>query len=82
MQSQRGKIWGFTRIFSGPPFPYICYDLPNSVNCTPRLFADDICFIFEAGNPVSLQNLINSELNKVDTWCCTNKLTVNPSKST
>ena len=56
-------------------------NLSNSVNCTPRLFADDTCLIFEAFNPVSLQNLINSELNNVDTWCCSNKLTVNPSKS-
>ena len=51
------------------------------MNCTPRLFSDDTCLIFEASNPIYLQNLINSELNKVDTWCCSNKLTVNPSKS-
>ena len=51
------------------------------MNCTPRLFANDTCLIFEACNPVSLLNLINSELNKVDTWCYSNKLTVNPTKS-
>ena len=65
------------------PLLFLIYvnDLPNSVNCTPRLYADDTCLIFEACNPVSLQNLINSELNELDTWCCSNKLTVNPSKS-
>ena len=51
------------------------------MNCTSRLFADDTCLIFEVCNPVSLQNLINSELNKVDIWCCSNKLTINSSKS-
>ena len=64
-----------------PFFSLYINDLSNFVNCTPRLFADDTCLIFEAYNPVSLQNLINSELNKLDSWCCSNKLTVNPSKS-
>ena len=65
------------------PLLFLIYvnNLPNSVNCTPRLFADDTCLIFEACNPVSLQNFINSELNKVYAWCCYNKLTVNLSKS-
>ena len=56
-------------------------DLPESVKCTPRLFADDTCLIFKACDISSLQRLINSELKKLDTWCCSNKLTVNPSKS-
>ena len=57
------------------PLLFLIYvnDLPNFVNCTPRLFADDTCLIFEAYNPVFLQNRINSELNKVDTWCCSYK---------
>ena len=65
------------------PLLFLIYinDLPNSVKCTPRLFADDTCLIFESHCPFSLQNLINIELKKLDTWCCSNKLTVNPFKS-
>ena len=41
--------------FSLGPLLFLIYvtSLPNSVNCTPRLFADDTCLIVEACNPAS-----------------------------
>ena len=65
------------------PLLFLIYvnDLQNAVDCTPRLFADDTCFIFQASNPLILQGIINKELKNLNIWCCANKLTVNPSKS-
>ena len=38
------------------PLLFLLYinDLPSSVNCTPRLFADDTCLLFSAPNPSKL----------------------------
>ena len=49
------KYWVPQRSSLGPLL-FLIYvnDLPNSVNCTPRLFADFTCLILEACNPVSL----------------------------
>ena len=65
------------------PLLFIIYvnDLQNTVDCTPRLFADDTCLIFQASNPIILQGIINKELKNLNIWCCANKLTVNLSKS-
>ena len=66
------------------PLLFLIYvnDLQNAVDCTPRLFADDTCLIFQASNPCILQGIIKKELKNLNIWCCANKLTVNPSKST
>ena len=37
-------------------------DLPNHINSTTRLFADDACLCFSAKDPQQLQNLTNNEL--------------------
>ena len=65
------------------PLLFLIYvnDLQNAVDCTPRLFADDTCLIFQASNPCILQGIINKELKNLNIWYCANKLTVNPSKS-
>ena len=65
------------------PLVFLIYvnDLQNAVDCTPRLFADDTCLIFQVSNPCILQGIINKELKNLNIWCCANKLTVNPSKS-
>ena len=47
----------------GPLF-FLIYvnDLQNAVDCTPRLFADDTCLIFQASNPCILQSIINKKI--------------------
>ena len=64
----------------GPLLLYV-NDLQNTVDCTPRLFDDDTCLIFQAFNPLILQGIINKELKNLNIWCGANKLPVNPSKS-
>ena len=45
------------------------------------MFADDSCLIFSADGLGELQVMINRELNKVDQWMASNKLTLNYSKT-
>ena len=56
-------------------------DLPHSVNCIPRLFADDTCLVFLAPTPTQLSAIINKDLDNIAKWLYSHKLTVNPSKS-
>ena len=56
-------------------------DLNNAIKSTPRLFADDTCLLISATNPVILQNKITDELERLNTWCSVNKLTINLSKT-
>ena len=56
-------------------------DLPNSVHCIPRLFADDTCLLLADANLNSLHENINNELINLSHWCKANKLSVNPVKS-
>ena len=65
------------------PLLFLIYvnDLQNAVDCTPRLFADDTCLIFQTSNPFILQGIINKELKNFKHMVLCNKLTVNPSKS-
>ena len=56
-------------------------DLPHSVNCIPRLFADDTCLVFSAPTPTQLSAIMNKDLDNISKWLYSNKLTVNPSKS-
>lgn len=56
-------------------------DLPQSLLCPSKLFADDTCLLLSNPNISLLQEQGNSELNKLKLWCDANELTVNPSKS-
>ena len=56
-------------------------DLNNAIKSMPRLFADDTCLLISATNPVILQNKITDELERLNTWCSVNKLTINLSKT-
>ena len=56
-------------------------DLPSSINCTPRLFADGTCLLFSAPNPSKLHFDMKKGLNDIFEWFTANKLTINPSKS-
>ena len=65
------------------PLLFLIYinDLPHSVNCIPRLFADDTCLVFSASTPTQLSAIMNKDLDNTSKWLYLNKLTVNPSKS-
>ena len=65
------------------PLLFLLYinDLPSSVNCIPRLFADDTCLLFSASNPSKLRSHMQKDLDNITEWFKANKLTVNPSKS-
>ena len=39
-------------------------DLENSLDCSPRLFADDACIIANASTAVDLETKLNLELRK------------------
>ena len=65
-------------------FLFLIYinDLPTvSPNISSILFADDTTF-YKAGNDINALSLqFNSELNKIKTWCQTNRLSLNISKT-
>ena len=65
------------------PLLFLLYinDLPNAINSTPRLFADDTCLLLANSSKLSLLSNMNSELTKLNLWCNNNYLTINPSKS-
>ena len=56
-------------------------DLPNPVNCIPRLFADDTCLVSRNFNLSKLESDMNEDLVKIHKWCLANKVTINPVKS-
>lgn len=56
-------------------------DIPSSVKCIPRLFADDTCLAISSPNLTTLTLDINIDLENISKWFKVNKLTVNPSKS-
>ena len=66
------------------PFFFLMYihDLRNVLNSTPRLFADDTCPVCSSNNLDDLQIIRNNALDKLNRWCDSNELTINPSKST
>ena len=65
------------------PLLFLIYinDLPHSVNCIPRLFADDTCLVFSAPTPTQLNSIMNKDFDNISKWLNSNKLTVNLSKS-
>ena len=62
------------------PLLFLIYinDLPNSLNyATPRMFADDTSVRYASNSAEELQNVINSELESLNKWLITNKLSLN-----
>ena len=49
---------------------------------TPRLFADDTCLVFNASTINNLTDKINLDLANICSWMKSNKLYINPQKST
>ena len=62
----------------GPLLFLICInDIPNSVKCTPRLFADDICLLMGTPSITILENQLKDDLNNICNWISANALTLN-----
>ncbi len=62
------------------PILFLIYinDLPNCLNhAIPRMFADDTSISYSANTTGELQNVINSELKKLNSWLITNRLSLN-----
>lgn len=65
------------------PLLFLLYinDLPTFTNLKVRLFADDACVSFEHKDPLFVEEVVNSELEKIKNWLNTNKLFINHAKS-
>ena len=55
--------------------------MSNALTSKPILFADDTCLLAKASNLENLQANLDRELQNLHEWCCVNKLTVNPFKT-
>ena len=66
----------------GPLLFALCInDLPLIKKLTPTLFADDTVLSTSGSNSTELQNVVNTELGKVDEWLHFNKLSLIYSKT-
>ena len=66
------------------PLLFLIYinDLPTCLDySTGRSFADDTNLTFSAGDLSVLQSEMSEDLNKIFTWLCSNKLTLNTLKT-
>ena len=56
-------------------------DLPNSLNCNVKLFADDSAMYCEVGeDEISYSVALQKDLNALDVWCKTWQLNLNKDK--
>jgi len=56
-------------------------NLPMITKLTPTLCADDTVLSISGSNSTELQNVLNTDLGKVDEWLRFNKLSLNYSKT-
>ena len=65
------------------PLLFLLYsnDLPFSVSCNPRLYADNLCLVCSDTDLPVVVSKMNDNVYCVSLWLKANKLTVNPSKS-
>ena len=56
-------------------------DLPNAINSTPRLFADNTCLTLQKSSLSSLAKACSNELIQLKDWCNANKIQINPNQS-
>jgi hypothetical protein len=62
-------------------FKIYIMDMYKSTNLFSLRFADDTSLIGSGNNPEATEEFINTELEKVYKWFCSNKLTLQPDKS-
>ena len=65
------------------PLLFLLYinDLPYASLLLTKLYADDTCLIFSAKTVDELQVVINREVNKIQSWMFSNKLSINYKKT-
>ena len=65
------------------PLLFLIYinDFNSCTNLDLHLFADDSNFFFSNKNLASLESALNTEIQKIFTWLCINKLSLNVEKS-
>ena len=56
-------------------------DLPNVLNGTPRLFADDTCLILRQSSLSALDEAYSDEFVQLKDWCDADKIQINPNES-
>ena len=63
-------------------FLFYINDLPNVVqHCTPILYADDLVLLSRGKDPDTVRSLLQADLDRVHSWCKTNRLTPNIGKT-
>ena len=65
------------------PILFLLYinDIPKSSSMKTLLFADDSTFTISDKIPLSILNSLDDQLNRIKTWCISNKLTINAGKT-
>ena len=65
------------------PILFLLYinDIPKSSSMKTLLFADDSTFTISDKIPFSILSSLDDQLNRVKTWCTSNKLTINAGKT-
>jgi len=65
------------------PFLFLVYinDLALASEFNVRMFADDTSLTMDSDNYLSLQTKVNCEINKIDKWLKSNKLSLNYNKT-
>ena len=57
-------------------------DMPDCFEkCSVHLYADDTVIYYSDKDPKVIENVLNSELQKLDNWMCRNKLKINCTKT-
>ena len=62
-------------------FKVFINDLPNITQLSATLFADDACLSYSHDSFMHIQDFVNNELKKVETWMLANKLKLNVRKT-
>ena len=61
---------------------YIFNDLPNCLlSSQPRMYADDTHLTFSSNDINAIDEILNRDLESVNYWRCSNKLTLNATKT-
>ena len=83
-RSKKEKIiYGVPQESNLGPLLFLMYinDLPKSTCFNTTLFADDTCLSLSSSSLIRLKTQVNNEINEVDKWLRSNKLSLNYKKS-